>query len=575
MRLHSVSCGWPVEVVEVHHALDPPVPASAQVNVQCSGDGPQYDRSGAAEDDAPVATRVGEESLDLALQISGLELELVFLPGHRSRRRCSSEDVEHLVQAASGRLAHFADSRLRDTCALCDRAWDGTVEELDAEPLRDARPDDAPSGSVQRCKRYHPADVHLASLARRWMVVAILPDSGAAKREDATMMRVRTAISSRVRSGLASRSPLTAEDVWRLLQATAAATVAWVIAKEVFHHYEPFFAPVAALVSLNTSIGERGLNALRLLEGVIVGIGVAELTLLALGGGYGPFALAIFVALLIARALGGARIVLAQAAVSAILTMAVANGEVGYQRLTDAMIGAGVALVFSQVLFSPEPLRLLRRVESNVLTAMAAALELAARALEGDDQVAESAIEEQRELRDHLSELARMRKASTSVARHSFVWRGQIAPVVRENEDAGYLDLLGGSCLMLTRTALGTKDEDRRLLAPCVHAFSTTLADLAQQPGDRATRQGAVEGSLDALRRMRSIRTRPDPDLTATLTAARIAVTDLMVFAGVDADEARAATREEEREPQLEVPTRTSAGKGRFRQLRRLARLFR
>jgi hypothetical protein len=348
---------------------------------------------------------------------------------------------------------------------------------------------------------------------------------------------------------------LVTDDVWQLLQTTAAATAAWLIATHVVDHREPFFAPIAALVSLNTSLGERGLNALRLVQGVIVGIGTAELTLLVLGGGYGSLALATFTALVLARALGGARIVLAQAAASAILTIAVANGEVGVQRLTDALIGAGVALVFSQVLFSPEPLRLLRRVETNALDAMAAALDLTARALDGDEAVAERAIANQRELRDHLSELARIRRASGRVARHSLIWRAQIAPVVQENEDAGYLDLLGGSCLLLTRTSLAAGDEDRRLLAPCVRALSTTLAELARQPGDRSTRQRAVNCSLETLHGIRSLRTDPDAEMTAAATAARVAVIDLMRFAGVDPDEAHAATREQAREqPELEVP---------------------
>ncbi len=259
----------------------------------------------------------------------------------------------------------------------------------------------------------------------------------------------------------------------------------------------------------------------------------------------------------------------AQAAIGAILTITSANGEAGPQRLTDALIGGGVALVFSQVLFSPEPLRLLRRVETNALAAMAAGLDLTARALEGDEALAERAIGSQRELRDQLSELARMRRASVRVARHSLVWRAQIKPLVRENEDAGHLDLLGGSCLLLSRTSLGADDEDRRLLAPCVRALSTTLADLAREPGDRATRQRAVDRSLEILRGMRSVRTDRDPELTAALAAARVAVTDLMLFVGVDPDEARAATGAEARKQELEVRAAASARKPRFDPLRR------
>ena len=51
-----------------------------------------------------------------------------------------------------------------------------------------------------------------------------------------------------------------------------------------------------------------------------------------------------------------------------------ANGEVGTQRLVDALIGVGVALLFSQVLFSPEPLALLRRAEAAALADMAEGL---------------------------------------------------------------------------------------------------------------------------------------------------------------------------------------------------------
>lgn len=361
-------------------------------------------------------------------------------------------------------------------------------------------------------------------------------------------------------------------EVGPIVQSTAAATVAWLIAKRLIHHHQPFFAPVSALVSLNTALGERGLNALRLLQGVIVGIGVAELTLLALGGGYGPLALATFVALAIAAALGRARIVRAQAAISAILTIAVANGEVGYQRLLDALIGAGVALVFTQLLFSPEPFRLLRHVETNALDAMASALDLAAQALDGDEAVADRAIGSQRELRDHLSELARIRRVTPRVARHSLVWRARVTPLVRENEDAGYLDLLGGSCLMLTRTSLATGEPEQRRLAPCIRALSETLADLARKPGDRETRQHAVERALEILRRLRALEAEPDPDLTAALTAARIAVTDLLLFVGVDPDEARAATREEREKREPEVPAPASPRTGRLRRLRRLLR---
>jgi hypothetical protein len=334
-------------------------------------------------------------------------------------------------------------------------------------------------------------------------------------------------------------------DTWLVLQSTLAATAAWVIATSVVGNPEPFFAPIAAVVALNAALGERGRQALRLLLGVVVGIVAGELTVAALGGGYVSLALAVFAAMAAARALGGARVVVAQAAAGAILTVVAADGEAGTERLADALVGVGVALLFTQVLFSPEPLKMLRRAEAAALEAMAEGLRLTARALErDDDDVAEQAMSHLRTLRDGLSELGRTRAASGRVARRSAVWRSQIAPVVRETEDAGRLDLLGGSCLTLTRTAIATDAACRRRLAPHVRELADALADLAGEPGDRSTRQDAADRALEVARRLATAHAPSDPVAVAAMVALRTVAGDLMVFAGVDAEQAEAAVRE-------------------------------
>jgi hypothetical protein len=310
-------------------------------------------------------------------------------------------------------------------------------------------------------------------------------------------------------------------------------------------NHQPFFAPIAAVVALNASLGERGRNAVALLLGVVVGIVAGEVTIAAFGGGYASLAVAVFAAMAVARMLGGIRIVTAQAAAGAILTVAVANGEAGLQRLVDALIGAGVALLFTQVLFSPQPLALLRRAEAAALADMAEALELTARALEGDDDDdAEEAMNHLRTLRDRLAELARTRAASGRVARRSAIWRSQINPVVRETEDAGRLDLLGGSCLALTRAALAADPAFRRELAPSVRELAEGLAALAGRPGDRATRQDAADRALQVARRLFAGDKPTDAEAVAATVALRTVATDLMIFAGVDAGQADAAVRE-------------------------------
>ncbi|MDQ3879908.1 MAG: FUSC family protein [Chloroflexota bacterium] len=350
-------------------------------------------------------------------------------------------------------------------------------------------------------------------------------------------------------------------DIWPLLQGTAAATAAWAIAKYVFDHQQPFFAPIAALIALNTSLGERGLNALRLLQGVIVGIVVGEITLATLGGGYGSVAVAIFTATALARVLNGTRIVIAQAAVGAILTVAIADAEAGVERLTDALIGAGVALVFSQLLFSPEPLALLRRAEAAVLERMAAALVLTARALNEEDAgLAERAIAELRELPDDVSELRRLRRASARVARRTLVWRAQRELVVRESENADHLDLLGASCLTLARVVPSLSSEESPTLEPSVRELADVLAELAAKLGDRTVRQRSADRALGVARAVAGSDADPDSTLAVAVIAVRMLAIDVMVFAGVEVDDAVASVRNGILDHRVPAPAAPSRG---------------
>jgi hypothetical protein len=240
----------------------------------------------------------------------------------------------------------------------------------------------------------------------------------------------------------------------------------------------------------------------------------------------------------VAVALGGARVMIAQAATGAILTVAAADGQAGLDRLADALVGAGVALVFTQVLFSPEPVALLRRAEAAALTDLADGLELTARALESNNhELAERAMASLRDLRDRMAELSRTRRASSRVVRHSLLWRTMRKPVVRESENAGHLDLLDGSCLLLARSALAMSPPDRRRIAPSVRELAGAIEDLARAPGDRPSRQRAADRALDLARSAPGSPTLSQSALAASV-AIRMVATDVMVFAGVDPGQA-------------------------------------
>jgi hypothetical protein len=204
----------------------------------------------------------------------------------------------------------------------------------------------------------------------------------------------------------------------------------------------------------------------------------------------------------VARALDSTRIVIAQAGAGAILTVATADGRVGPQRLFDALLGAGVALIFSQLLFAPEPLVLVRRAEAAALEDMAERLTLTARALQDGDEAAHQAFGALPDLGDRLAEVTRLRRASSRVVRHSLRWRSQRVPVARENVHAGHLELLAGSCVMLARMAAATPAAQRGALAAGVRELADVLDDLAVAPGVPAVRQRAAERANDVATRV-------------------------------------------------------------------------
>ena len=331
-----------------------------------------------------------------------------------------------------------------------------------------------------------------------------------------------------------------------VLQGTAAATVAWVLATEVFGHDHPFFAAIAAIVALNAPLGRRGGNALRLLLGVILGILVGELALAALGSDTAALAVATFAALALATALDGAPVVIAQAAAGAIVTVAVGTGGFGAVRLLDALIGAAVALAFSQLLFSPDPVALLRRAEGAALAAMASALQLTARALEGDDdgRLAEQAMSTLRRLDDRDADLGDARIASDRVSHWSPVRRSKRRPVEKESANAQRLDLLGASCLVLARNAIDGGAGMREGLTAAMRDLSDVLAELAQAPGDRLARRQAADRSLEVARRLSS---GDAPSDWAAVAAVRLVAAAIVMFAGVASTKADEAVRQGER----------------------------
>src|SRR6266545_4547917 len=111
-------------------------------------------------------------------------------------------------------------------------------------------------------------------------------------------------------------------------QAGVAAGLSWVVAFDLLHHTRPFFAPIAAVIALNVSVGQRLRRVVELVVGAAIGLRVGD-------------------ALLVAVFLGGGPIVIGQAAASAVLvaTLAPPSDGIYYTRVLDALIGGVVGIL--------------------------------------------------------------------------------------------------------------------------------------------------------------------------------------------------------------------------------------
>ena len=168
-----------------------------------------------------------------------------------------------------------------------------------------------------------------------------------------------------------------------IVQATLAATLAWIVATEVVGHSLPFFAPVAAMITLGLTQGERGRRAVEVVLGVTLGIAVADLLVIALGTGWWQLALVVALSMTIALLLGSGQMFAQQAAVSAALvaTLQPPDGGVSFARAVDALLGGSIALAISALVLPAHPGRIVREAAAPVLAELAAVLEDVADAL--------------------------------------------------------------------------------------------------------------------------------------------------------------------------------------------------
>jgi uncharacterized membrane protein YgaE (UPF0421/DUF939 family) len=331
-----------------------------------------------------------------------------------------------------------------------------------------------------------------------------------------------------------------------ILQAGVAAGVSWFVAGIVVGQSRPFFAPVAAVITLGLSRGQPRRRALEIALGVVLGIAVADGLVRLIGTGTLQIVLVVILAMTAALLVGAGTLLVNQAVISAIFVVTLPTAGQGsvFDRFFDAAIGGVVALVLSQVLFPRDPVRQVGEAAGKVLDELAVALtEVSVGLAEGDQDEAERALTRVRSLNDEITSFYDAIAVGRENAWVSPARRRRALGHLRAYSDAArQVDYAVRNTRILAREAVlsirnGPADpelaEALAILSDAVRALSTELGEPGQDSETRYLARQAAEVATGVLERRQDLRT------NMVVGQVRATATDLLRGTGLDTENAR------------------------------------
>lgn len=332
---------------------------------------------------------------------------------------------------------------------------------------------------------------------------------------------------------------------WPAAQTAAAAGLAWLVARLVLGYDAPFYAPIAAVVCLASTVGRRPRRAMELVLGVATGILVADLLVLVLGTGTWQLVLVTGLALLVAVAAGGGPLLVTQAGVSAALVVTITppDGGIVLDRFVHALVGGGVALLIGQVLFPVDPRARVRKAARPVFRELSAVLVSVANALgSGDLDRATRALTAARALDARVRLLQDEVDAGQETARFAPVRRGVRGELAGQADAAWQVDLAVRNTRMLARSAVALLRRQRSV-PPGLSAAVADLAYAVETLGSGFEAAGGAEEcqrfSVSAATGAASVLVDPSQLWTAMVVGqVRSTAVDLLRGSGLDLDAA-------------------------------------
>jgi uncharacterized membrane protein YgaE (UPF0421/DUF939 family) len=330
---------------------------------------------------------------------------------------------------------------------------------------------------------------------------------------------------------------------WQIGQCAVAAAVAWLAAVELLGHPRPFLAPVAAIISLGVSYGQRLRRVAEVTVGVSVGVGVADVFIHWAGTGLWQITVIVAVAMTAAVLLDAGNLLVTQAAVQSVtVAILLPVPEAGMSRWLDGLVGGAVALAAATVV-PRAPLRRPREQAARIVQDLARLLRAAVDSVEEhnvDDAV--RTLEDARATESALNDLRTAAREGLDVVQSSPL-RRRYRPAVRKMADLVVpLDrAIRNTRVLVRRTVTATRDGEA--IPDGYLALVDRVADATDVIAEEFAAGRLPVAARDALTdiaEQTAIQTlRGGLSAAVVLGQVRSIVVDLLQLTGLPADEAR------------------------------------
>ena len=330
---------------------------------------------------------------------------------------------------------------------------------------------------------------------------------------------------------------------WHIAQCAVAAALAWALARVVLGHPQPFFAPVAAIVSLGLSYRQRLQRVAEVTVGVALGVLIGDLFVHVFGTGAWQVLLVVALAMVLAVLLDAGPLLVTQAGVQSSIVATLAPPPVaGLGRWLDAVAGGVVALVAAAVV-PGSPLRRPRQEAASLMHDFADWCRAATRAVTtGDSTLAYETLDRARASEQALADVRDAASDGLSIARSSPWRRGHRSDLLGIAALAVPLDraVRNGRVLLRRVTVVVRRGE---VLDDAVLALLAGLADAADELAEAIAARSDPERSRALLTEVAAASTRAPvgASLSSDVVIAQVRsmVVDLLELTGLDVDASR------------------------------------